>query len=91
MLKEQRFLCCRPSAIPGPVPDELVVPATESIGLFSVTENVLFKNKSYIITWSLLANIVLGVKLLLKMGWRHGRSIKDSRTSSLQGMLLKGS
>lgn len=23
---------CRPSAIPGPIPDELVVPATTSIG-----------------------------------------------------------
>ncbi|OMO51958.1 SWAP/Surp [Corchorus capsularis] len=45
----------RPSAIPGPVPDELVVPAAESIG----------------------------VKLLLKMGWRHGRTIKDSHASSL--------
>lgn len=45
----------RPSAIPGPVPDELVVPASESIG----------------------------VKLLLKMGWRHGRAIKDSRANSL--------
>ncbi|CAL1354646.1 unnamed protein product [Linum trigynum] len=45
----------RPSAIPGPVPDELVLPAAESIG----------------------------VKLLLKMGWRHGRSIKDSSTDSL--------
>ncbi|XP_057771313.1 G patch domain-containing protein TGH [Salvia miltiorrhiza] len=45
----------RPSAIPGPVPDELVVPATESIG----------------------------VKLLIKMGWRPGRSIKDSNRNSL--------
>ncbi|KAF8389834.1 hypothetical protein HHK36_024353 [Tetracentron sinense] len=45
----------RPSAIPGPVPDEIVLPATDSIG----------------------------VKLLLKMGWRHGHSIKDSRTNSL--------
>uniref|UniRef100_A0A2P2L2P4 RNA binding protein n=3 Tax=Rhizophora mucronata TaxID=61149 RepID=A0A2P2L2P4_RHIMU len=45
----------RPSAIPGPVPDELILPATESIG----------------------------VKLLLKMGWRHSRSIKDSNPSSL--------
>ncbi|CAN0902477.1 G patch domain-containing protein TGH [Linum grandiflorum] len=45
----------RPSAIPGPVPDELVLPASESIG----------------------------VKLLLKMGWRHGRSIKDSSADSL--------
>lgn len=50
--KEQKQ---RPSAIPGPVPDELVLPASESIG----------------------------VKLLLKMGWRHGRAIKDSRASSL--------
>ncbi|XVE56710.1 hypothetical protein DITRI_Ditri04bG0032700 [Diplodiscus trichospermus] len=50
--KEQKQ---RPSAIPGPVPDELVLPASESIG----------------------------VKLLLKMGWRHGRAIKDSHTSSL--------
>ncbi|KAK0587266.1 hypothetical protein LWI29_020187 [Acer saccharum] len=45
----------RPSAIPGPVPDELVLPATESIG----------------------------VKLLLKMGWRRGRSIRDSHVDSL--------
>ncbi|XP_050237818.1 G patch domain-containing protein TGH [Mercurialis annua] len=45
----------RPSAIPGPVPDEIFLPATESIG----------------------------VKLLLKMGWRHGHSIKDSRSNSL--------
>ncbi|KAF6170473.1 hypothetical protein GIB67_036247 [Kingdonia uniflora] len=45
----------RPSAIPGPVPDDLVVPATNSIG----------------------------VNLLLKMGWRHGHSISDSRTNSL--------
>ncbi|KAK3040886.1 hypothetical protein RJ639_027881 [Escallonia herrerae] len=47
----------RPSAIPGPIPDEVVLPATDSIG----------------------------VKLLLKMGWRHGHSIKDSRTDSLYG------
>ncbi|KAG5536871.1 hypothetical protein RHGRI_024339 [Rhododendron griersonianum] len=45
----------RPSIIPGPAPDELVFPATYSIG----------------------------VKLLLKMGWRHGHAIKDSRTNSL--------
>lgn len=45
----------RPSAIPGRAPDELVVPATESIG----------------------------VKLLLKMGWRRGHSIKDSHADSL--------
>ncbi|KAH6769549.1 SWAP domain-containing protein [Perilla frutescens var. hirtella] len=45
----------RPSAIPGPVPDELIVPATDSIG----------------------------VKLLVKMGWRPGRSIKDSNKNSL--------
>ncbi|KAE8695046.1 G patch domain-containing protein TGH-like protein [Hibiscus syriacus] len=50
--KEQKQ---KPSAIPGPVPDELVLPASESIG----------------------------VKLLLKMGWRHGRTINDSRGSSL--------
>uniref|UniRef100_A0A2N9HKB2 G patch domain-containing protein n=1 Tax=Fagus sylvatica TaxID=28930 RepID=A0A2N9HKB2_FAGSY len=49
------FMYLRPSAIPGPVPDEIVLPATESIG----------------------------VKLLLKMGWRHGHSIKDSRANSL--------
>lgn len=45
----------RPSVIPGPVPDEIVIPAAESIG----------------------------VKLLLKMGWRHGHSIKNSRDNSL--------
>ncbi|KAL0388053.1 UNVERIFIED_CONTAM: G patch domain-containing protein TGH [Sesamum radiatum] len=52
---EDAALCLRPSTIPGPVPDELIVPATESIG----------------------------VKLLLKMGWRQGRSIKDSNRNSL--------
>lgn len=45
----------RPSAIPGPVPDELVLPATNSIGQ----------------------------KLLMKMGWRYGRSIQDSHTNSM--------
>lgn len=25
---------CRPSIIPGPAPDELVIPAAESVGLF---------------------------------------------------------
>ncbi|KAI4335834.1 hypothetical protein L6164_014441 [Bauhinia variegata] len=45
----------RPSIIPGPAPDEIVLPATESVG----------------------------VKLLLKMGWRHGRSIKDSIANTL--------
>ncbi|KAK9105507.1 hypothetical protein Scep_022351 [Stephania cephalantha] len=50
--KEQKK---RSSVIPGSVPDEILIPAANSIG----------------------------VKLLLKMGWRHGRSIKDSRASSL--------
>ncbi|KAJ8752325.1 hypothetical protein K2173_003961 [Erythroxylum novogranatense] len=50
--KEQQH---RQSVIPGPVPDEIVLPAAQSIG----------------------------VTLLLKMGWRHGHSIKDSRASSL--------
>lgn len=45
----------RPSAIPGPAPDEIVLPVAESIG----------------------------AKLLQKMGWRHGHSIKDARTNSL--------
>ncbi|CAN8264907.1 unnamed protein product [Cochlearia groenlandica] len=44
----------RPSAIPGPVHDELIAPVSESIG----------------------------VKLLVKMGWRRGHSIKDVRASS---------
>ncbi|KAJ1392320.1 SWAP/Surp [Sesbania bispinosa] len=45
----------RPSIIPGPAPDEIVIPATESVG----------------------------VKLLLKMGWSRGRSIKDSHAEAL--------
>ncbi|KAI3970966.1 hypothetical protein MKX01_024613 [Papaver californicum] len=45
----------RPSAIPGLVPDEIILPVASSIG----------------------------VKLLQKMGWRHGRAIKDSRPNSL--------
>ncbi|KAK7292125.1 hypothetical protein RIF29_07838 [Crotalaria pallida] len=50
--KEQKQ---RPSIIPGPAPDELILPATESVG----------------------------VKLLLKMGWSRGRSIKDSHAEAL--------
>ena len=34
---------CRPSAIPGPVPDEIVLPATESIGLFQLMWNNVCK------------------------------------------------
>lgn len=45
----------RPSAIPGPVPDELVLPAANSIG----------------------------VKMLLKMGWRRGHSIRETHSVSL--------
>ncbi|XP_042501445.1 G patch domain-containing protein TGH isoform X2 [Macadamia integrifolia] len=52
----------RPSAIPGPVPDEMVLPATNSVG----------------------------VKLLLKMGWRHGHAIRDSRRSSLYDARREG-
>ncbi|KAI3820927.1 hypothetical protein L1987_08481 [Smallanthus sonchifolius] len=43
----------RPSAIPGPAPDELVVPATDPIG----------------------------VRLMQKMGWRRGRSVKSSKST----------
>ncbi|KAG0502713.1 hypothetical protein HPP92_002785 [Vanilla planifolia] len=50
--KEQKS---RPSAIPGPVPDEILVPVTSSIG----------------------------IKLLLKMGWRRGHSIKETQANSL--------
>ncbi|CAJ1944308.1 unnamed protein product [Sphenostylis stenocarpa] len=45
----------KPSIIPGPAPDEIVVPVTESVG----------------------------VKLLLKMGWSRGRTIKDSHSDAL--------
>lgn len=31
----------------------------------------------------------LGVKLLLKMGWRRGHSIKDSHANSLYGMFCQ--
>ncbi|PKA63863.1 hypothetical protein AXF42_Ash004873 [Apostasia shenzhenica] len=50
--KEQKN---RPSAIPGPVPDELILPASSSIG----------------------------IKLLLKMGWRQGHSLKETKANSL--------
>ncbi|KAJ4960699.1 hypothetical protein NE237_020609 [Protea cynaroides] len=52
----------RPSAIPGPVPDEMVLPAANSVG----------------------------IKLLLKMGWRHGHSIRDSRRNSLYDARREG-
>lgn len=45
----------RPSTIPGPVPDEIVVPTLSSVGM----------------------------KLLLKMGWRRGHSIIETQASSL--------
>ncbi|KAK8939800.1 hypothetical protein KSP40_PGU005281 [Platanthera guangdongensis] len=51
----ERELKNRSSTIPGPVPDELVVPASSSIG----------------------------AKLLLKMGWRRGHSIKETQATSL--------
>ncbi|KAE9602246.1 hypothetical protein Lal_00050213 [Lupinus albus] len=57
--KEQKQ---RPSIIPGPVPDEIVLPATESVG----------------------------VKLLLKMGWTRGRSIKDSHADALYDARRQG-
>ncbi|XP_071692743.1 G patch domain-containing protein TGH [Rutidosis leptorrhynchoides] len=44
----------RPSVIPGPAPDELIVPATDPIG----------------------------VRLMLKMGWRRGQSVKSSKNNS---------
>jgi G patch domain-containing protein 1 len=47
----------RPSAIPGPAIDEIVVPVTESIG----------------------------VRLLLKMGWRHGRVIGPKHIAAAPG------
>ncbi|GAB2209559.1 hypothetical protein Droror1_Dr00026778 [Drosera rotundifolia] len=50
----EKEVSSRPAGIPGPVPDELIHPTTES----------------------------MGKKLLLKMGWRHGRAIKDLRTNS---------
>lgn len=57
--KEQKQ---RPAPIPGPVPDEIVLPATDSIG----------------------------VKLLCKMGWRRGRSLKDSHSKSLHDARREG-
>ncbi|KAM0944272.1 putative G patch domain-containing protein [Dioscorea sansibarensis] len=45
----------RPSAIPGPAPDDIVLPAADSIGM----------------------------KLLQKMGWRRGRSIRETKADSL--------
>lgn len=51
----EKELQTRPSAIPGPIPDEIIVPVAESIG----------------------------VKLLVKMGWRHGRSIGASDIASI--------
>lgn len=49
----------RPTIIPGPVPDEIVVPLVQSIG----------------------------ISLLLKMGWRHGRSIGPKHIAAAQGTL----
>ncbi|KAJ8452214.1 hypothetical protein Cgig2_006019 [Carnegiea gigantea] len=82
--KEQKQ---RPSAIPGPVPDELVAPATESVGLFSDTANVFSKQILHYYLEHASCHL-LGVKLLLKMGWRRGRSIKDSGSNSVHGTLL---
>ncbi|KAJ0989095.1 hypothetical protein J5N97_007451 [Dioscorea zingiberensis] len=45
----------RPSAIPGPAPDDIVLPAADSIGM----------------------------KLLQKMGWRRGHSIRETQADSL--------
>lgn len=79
-------LCFRPSAIPGPIPDELIAPAAESIGMFADAGLFIFLKQFLCYQLELTCSEFLGVKLLLKMGWRHGRSIKDSSTASLQGM-----
>lgn len=34
------FVCHRPSAIPGPVPDEIVLPVANSIGMFCLFNSV---------------------------------------------------
>ena len=49
-------MCCRPSANPGPVPDELVVPVIESIGM-SINPWMIFERKLCIVTLCLLAVI----------------------------------
>ncbi|XLS46264.1 hypothetical protein HN51_003129 [Arachis hypogaea] len=75
--KEQKQ---RPSVIPGPAPDELIQPATESIGLYHV---ILVESWLKIIYFLSPSCYFVGVKLLLKMGWRRGRSIKDSHADAL--------
>lgn len=74
----------RPSAIPGPIPDELVVPTSNSIGIVcSDLSNV------DICTFNCLLyryHFWTGMTLLMKMGWRQGRSIRDSHADSLYGM-----
>ncbi|BFI23878.1 G patch domain-containing protein 1 [Marchantia polymorpha subsp. ruderalis] len=52
----------RPSAIPGPVPDEIVIPATQSIG----------------------------VKLLMKMGWRRGRVVGPRHFTAVSAARREG-
>lgn len=52
------YLCyCRPSAIPGPLPVEMVIPATESIGLFkSICRRVFWVEFcSYVILYDIIA------------------------------------
>ncbi|KAL4190978.1 hypothetical protein AMTRI_Chr07g78540 [Amborella trichopoda] len=71
----------RPSAIPGPVPDEIVVPAPNSIGLYMMHIQYFILDRTLV---AFLQNTCLqcvGIKLLLKMGWRHGRSIGAGPTN----------
>lgn len=76
----------RPSAIPGPVPDEIVAPATESIGVFQNLLLIYPLFCSFLLTF--LCQAWSGVKLLLKMGWRRSRSINDQTTNSLYGRIF---
>jgi len=82
------YIFYRPSAIPGPIPDELVVPTTNSIGIICSNVLLVIFELIYVplIVCYILFPVWTGVTLLMKMGWRQGRSIKDSHADSLYGM-----
>ena len=82
------FICLsnRPSAIPGLLPDEIIVPVSRSVGMS--VKNVFIKFSYFSCTiytlWTFRG--LLGVELLRKMGWRHGRAIGPKHIAASSGI-----
>ena len=82
------FVCLsnRPSAIPGLLPDEIIVPVSRSVGMS--VKNVFIRfpyfSRTKYTLWTFCG--LLGVELLRKMGWRHGRAIGPKHIAASSGI-----